>query len=225
VTERDLSDRILGELAGASFAAVLFDMDGTLIDSTPAVERSWTRWAAEQGIDPYRLLGFHGVPAAAIVSTLLDETAVPAALARITEIETSDVDGVIPLPGTLDALVALGDRAAIATSCTRDLAAVRIAAAQLPELAVVVTADDIVHGKPAPDPYLLAAERLGVDPGDCLVVEDAPAGLASAAAAGCRTLAVTTTNPAAKLTADAVVTNLAAVQFSVVDGRVRLSAV
>lgn len=215
-----LADR-LDALAGSTFAAVLFDMDGTLIDSTPAVERSWITWATEQGIDPYRLLGFHGVPAASIVAALVDDpAAAPAALARITEIETADVDGVVPLPGAVAALTELADRAAIATSSTAGLAAVRLAASQLPAPAVVVTADDVTHGKPAPEPYQLAAQRLGVDPGDCLVVEDAPAGITAGRAAGCRTLGVTTTTPADKLPADAVIDDLSQVRFSVVDGRV-----
>lgn len=215
----------LGPLTGLTFAAVIFDMDGTLVDSTPAVVRSWALWAVEQGIDPNRLAGFHGVPAAAVVAALLDAEAVPAALARITELETADVDGVVPLPGTVDALSTLGGCAAIATSCTRDLAAVRIAASGIPAPAVVVTVDDVAHGKPAPDPYLLAAERLGVDPYDCLVVEDAPAGLTSARAAGCRTLAVTTTTPVDKLDADAVVGDLSQVRFEVVGGRVRITQI
>jgi len=214
----------LAGLAGRSFAGVIFDMDGTLVDSTPAVVRSWLAWADEHGIDPVRLQGFHGVPAAAIVAELVPDDRAPAALARITALEIADTAGLVVLPGAAEALADLaGAPTAIATSCTRDLAEARIAASGLTAPDVVVTVDDVRRGKPAPDPFLLAAERLGVDPTDCLVVEDAPQGLRAARAAGTATLAVTTTTPAGELDADAVVADLAAVRFGIVDGRVRLS--
>ncbi|MEK8225961.1 HAD-IA family hydrolase [Oerskovia sp. M15] len=112
---------------------------------------------------------------------------VEAAYARIHELELLDNDGVRLLPGTVDAFASLpATRQAIVTSCTRPLAAARIAAAGLVPPAVVVTADDVTHGKPDPDPFLLGAERLGVDPSRCLVVEDAPVGVASGRAAGAR---------------------------------------
>ena len=143
------------------------------------------------------------------------------------------------LPGALDALAALGPsrdqvaswasgadyRCAIATSCTAPLAAARIAATGLPAPDVVVTASDVTRGKPHPEPFLLAAARLGVAPADCLAVEDAPGGLEAARAAGCSTLAVATTTVPADLIADAVVENLAAVTFAVVDGQVWLRGV
>lgn len=220
----------LGALDGRDFAAVLFDMDGTLIDSIPVVVRSWLRWAQEEEVDPRRLVGFHGVPARGIAERLLPPERVDAAVARIEAIETADTEGITVLPGTVEALAALaGDldtqRCAIATSCTRVLADARIAATGLPVPDVVVTASDVERGKPHPDPFLLAAQRLGVDPADCLVVEDAPGGLEAARAAGCATLAVTTTTAPADLIADAVVDTLADVRFAVVDGRVRLTAV
>lgn len=210
----------LSALTGRVFAAVLFDMDGTLIDSTPAVRRAWERWAAEFGIT---LPGsgewqWHGIPAGQIVPLLLPPERVAEGARRIEQIETADTDGVVVLPGTLDALKAVGDRAAIATSCTRPLALARIAAAGFPPPAVVVTADQTERGKPDPAPYLLAAREMGVDPADCLVVEDAPAGLVAGAAAGAATLALTTTTPPQELAADAVVGTLADVRF-VTDGR------
>lgn len=217
----------LGPLESRPFAAVLFDMDGTLIDSIPAVVRSWLRWAQEEDVDPRRLAGFHGVPARGIAERLLPPERVGAAVARIEAIEIADVEGITVLPGALDALAALGahHRSAIATSCTAPLAAARIAATGLPVPPVVVTASDVTRGKPHPEPFLLAAARLGVDPAECLVVEDAPGGLEAARAAGCSTLAVTTTTAPADLIADAVVENLAAVTFEVVDGRVWLRGV
>ncbi|HEX5428540.1 MAG TPA: HAD-IA family hydrolase [Pedococcus sp.] len=221
--------RALGGLEARDFAAVLFDMDGTLVDSTPNVVRSWVRWAQEEGIDPRRLAGFHGVPSRSIVEHLLPEERVEAAVTRIDELELADTDGITVLPGALEALKALSaltdepDRCAIATSCTVPLARARIGATAIPAPRVVVTADDVARGKPHPDPYLLAAQQLGVDPRDCLVVEDAPGGLESARAAGCATLALTTTTAPADLFADAVVATLADVTFTVVGGRVRLS--
>ena len=205
----------LGPLYGRLFAAVVFDMDGTLIDSTAVVVRSWLRWAQEHEVDPRRLQGFHGVPAAAIVAELLPAPRHESAVRRITELELADTAGIDVLPGAAEALAALApDRCAIATSCTAPLAAARIEASGLRAPRVLVTADDVERGKPHPDPFLLAAERLGVDPADCLVVEDAPGGLASAHAAGCSTLAVTTTTPRDELVADAVVTDLSQVTFS-----------
>jgi sugar-phosphatase len=205
----------LGPLHGRLFAAVVFDMDGTLIDSTAVVVRSWLRWAQEHEVDPRRLQGFHGVPAAAIVAELLPAPRHESAVRRITELELADTAGIDVLPGAAEALAALApDRCAIATSCTAPLAAARIEASGLRAPRVLVTADDVERGKPHPDPFLLAAERLGVDPADCLVVEDAPGGLASAHAAGCSTLAVTTTTPRDELVADAVVTDLSQVTFS-----------
>ena len=220
--------RSLGTVESRTFAAVLFDMDGTLIDSIPVVIRSWLRWAEEEGVDPHDLAGFHGVPARGIIETLLPPERVDSAFERIEAIEVADTDGITILPGTLAALAALtGDveLCAIATSCTRPLADARLAATGLPAPRVVVTASDVAQGKPHPDPFLLAASRLGVDPTDCLVVEDAPGGLEAARAAGCRTLAVTTTTQPADLIADAVVRTLDDVRFTVVDGRVSVTPV
>jgi mannitol-1-/sugar-/sorbitol-6-phosphatase len=216
---------LLAALSGRRFAAVLFDMDGTLIDSTPVVVRSWVTWALERGIDPKRLEGHHGVPAAQIVRGLVPEADVESAIARINALEIADVDDITVLPGAAEAVAALPEgRRAIVTSCTRPLAAARIEAAGLLAPSVVVTADDVPTGKPDPAPYLLGARRLGVDPADCLVVEDAPSGLVSARTAGAATLAVTTTTPADQLDADAVVGTLADVRFAADAGGVRVLA-
>lgn len=215
----------LAPLADRTFDAVLFDMDGTLVDSTPAVVRSWTTWAIEHDLTEEQMAGFHGVPAASIVDQLVPEAGRQAALARIVELELADVDGVVPLPGSVDALAALPpERVAIATSCTRPLALARLRASGIELPGVVVTVDDVRRGKPDPDPFLVAAERLGFDPARCLVVEDAPAGIAAARAAGCSSLAVTTTTPAADLPADAVVDTLADVRFEPAEGGVRVTA-
>jgi sugar-phosphatase len=213
---------------GRTFAAVLFDMDGTLIDSTPAVVRSWLKWAGEFGIDPAHLTGFHGIPAHGIIAQLLPEHRHAEAVSRIDELELADVDDIALLPGAAGALAALAPHhAAIATSCSRRLAEVRLRSAGVVVPDVVVTIDDTERGKPDPDPFLAAARGLGVDPTDCLVVEDAPGGLTAARAAGAATLAVATTSPREALEAnpdaDAVVETLADARFEVRDGRVRVT--
>ncbi len=213
------------DLTATSFAAVIFDMDGTLIDSTPAVLRAWAQWAVEHELPAERLEGFHGVPSAGVVRAVLPPERTAAAIERINELELTDVHDIVVLPGAAEALSGLpAAQIAIATSCTTPLAAARIAACGLQAPAVLVTASDVKHGKPAPDPFLLAAERLGVDPGECLVVEDAPKGLQAAKAAGCATLAVVTTTPRAELDADLVVPDLSAVRWQSRDGRIYLSA-
>lgn len=200
--------------AGRRFAAVLFDLDGTLVDSRSAVTRSWLAWAGEQRLDPRRLVGWHGVPAEQIVRRLVAPEQFEAARARIMAIELDDLDGVVPLPGAVAALAALPEhRRAVVTSCTAPLAAARIGAARLAPPAVVVTADDVRRGKPDPEPFLLGARRLGVDPADCLVVEDAVSGITAATAAGMASLAVLTTTPREQLSADVVVPDLSHVRL------------
>ncbi len=209
----------LGRLSDEVFDAVIFDMDGTLIDSVPAVERSWGIWAAEHGLDVDTIRRFHGVPAAGVVEMLIPKDQQQSAINRINELEVADVEGIVVLPGAAEALAAVkGAKNAIATSCTSDLAKARITATALQVPAVLVTADDVTRGKPDPEPFLTAAERLGVDPKRCLVVEDAPAGVAAARAAGCFTLGVQTTTPAERMPADALVPDLSAVRFEVVEG-------
>ena len=216
----------LGQLADEVFEAVIFDMDGTLIDSTPAVVRAWAAWAREYGLPPIDLRMHHGTPSAAVVRAVMPEHLHKAGMQRITELEIADLHDVVVLPGTVEALTSLASaKNAIATSCTVPLAEARIAAAQLVPPSVLVTADDVVHGKPHPEPFLEAARRLGVDPRRCLVVEDAPRGLEAARTAGCFTLAVLTTTPREALDADAIVNDLSDVRFQVdQDGvRVRLA--
>lgn len=209
---------IVGQLSTHTFAGVIFDMDGTLIDSTPAVVRSWTTWALEYGVSEELLAGYHGVPSAGVVRAVLPREQWVEAMARINELELSDVHDIVTLPGAAESLAAIPPQlAAIATSCTRPLAEARIAASRLQRPSVLVTVDDVERGKPAPDPFLEAARRLGVDPANCLVVEDAPKGLEAARAAGCHTLAVVTTSTRAELDgmADAIVPDLAAVAWQI----------
>jgi sugar-phosphatase len=196
------------------FEAVIFDLDGTLIDSTPAVIRSWATWAGEHGLVPAELLRHHGVPSAGVVRAVLPAERHEAGIARITELELADVADIVVLPGAAEALASLaGAKNAIATSCTVPLAQARIRAAELVPPSVLITVDDTARGKPHPDPFLAAADRLDADPARCLVVEDAPMGLMAARAAGCFTLAVVTTTPREELQADAIVDDLSAVEF------------
>jgi sugar-phosphatase len=149
-----------------------------------------------------------------VVRALLPAARHEAGIARINELELTDVDGIVVLPGAAEALASLaGAKNAIATSCTIPLAQARIRASGLVPPSVLITADDVVRGKPDPDPFLTAAERLGADPSRCLVVEDAPMGLKAAHAAGCFTLAVVTTTPREALHADAIVEDLSSVEF------------
>lgn len=199
---------------GRQFAGVIFDMDGTLVDSTPAIVRSWTTWAMEFGITAEELAGSHGLPSADLVRKVLPESQHDKAIARINELELADVDDIVVLPGAADAMADLaGMPTAIATSASRELAKARIAAAGLLPPTVVITIDDVTRGKPAPDPFLEAARRLRLAPADCLVVEDAPNGVRAAREAGCATLAVLTTSPADQLPADVIVSDLSEIRF------------
>jgi mannitol-1-/sugar-/sorbitol-6-phosphatase len=168
------------------------------------------------------------VPAKQIIDAVLDPPRRGAALARIEAMEVADAarGGILLLPGAVRALAALpAGRAAIVTSCTAPLAAARLTSARLAAPSVVVTASDVPVGKPDPAPYLLGARRLGVDPGRCLVVEDAPAGLAAGRAAGMTTLSVVTTHEPDELDADAIVATLADVRFVVGSDGVRAARV
>ncbi|GAA4671751.1 HAD-IA family hydrolase [Frondihabitans cladoniiphilus] len=212
---------------GTVFEAVLFDMDGTLVASTPAVNRSWARWGREQGLpENFRDTVGHGKPAGEIAAELLPADRVDEGAARIQAIEIEEIHDVTMLPGANEALDAVpGERKAIVTSCSTPLAEARMEAAGVHRPATIVTASDIVHGKPDPEPFLLGATRLGVDPTRVLVVEDAPAGLQSGRAAGMTTLAVVGTHEANELEADLVIDTLELVRFVPVDGGVRVEIV
>jgi len=184
------------------FEAVLFDLDGVLVDSTASVTRSWSRWAVEYGVSAQALQENHGQPAQALVERLLGAEQVAAGLARIEDIEIEDAASVAAIPGAHEAFGGLPEhRRAVVTSGTPPIATARLRTAGFPLPATLVTADDVPRGKPDPAPYLLAAERLGLPPERCLAVEDAPAGIASARAAGCQVLAVTGTAAAEELAA------------------------
>ncbi len=185
-------------------SAVLADLDGTLVDSTAAVLRTWCTWAARHGLDGEAIAAAnHGRPASETIAELVPGADLAAEAACLEDMEVRDIDGVVALPGAA-AVLAL-PQVAIVTSCTERLARARLAAAGLPVPSVLVSVDMVARGKPAPDPYLLGARRLGVDPADCIVIEDAPAGIEAGLAAGMTVLAVTTTHAAPELAAAHVV--------------------
>ncbi len=194
--------------------AVLFDMDGTLIDSTPAVDRAWAEWERRWDVRLGVRASALGRPARDIVAEHVPPADAARAFLDIERLEVADTDGIERLPGATELLDALPpDRWAIATSCSAPLAEARLGAVGI-RPAALVTASDTPWGKPAPDPYLAAAAALGVDPADCLVVEDAVAGVQAGRAAGCAVLGVLGSASAAELGADAVVAALTAVRVA-----------
>jgi mannitol-1-/sugar-/sorbitol-6-phosphatase len=183
-----------------TFAAVISDFDGVLADSSASIRRAWTRWGERHGIDGAAIQAAnHGRPSREVVAEHVAPELVAAESAWVLEAEVADTDDVVAYPGAVEVLAL--PVVAIATSCEAPLARVRLAAAGLEPPEVLVTSDEVVRGKPAPDAYLLAAERLGVDPAACLVLEDAPSGVAAGRAAGMTVWAVATTHAPAELAA------------------------
>ncbi len=176
-------------------SALLFDLDGVLIDSTPAVARVWTRWAVEHGFDPETVVHkAHGRPSRITIRELLPHADVDLENREVERREIEDLDGVVLLPGAGQLVDSLPpDRWTIATSCTRPLAEVRLRAAGLPIPMNMITSSDVKIGKPDPEPFLKAAAKLGFAASDCIVVEDAAAGVRAGKAAGARVIAFLTT--------------------------------
>jgi mannitol-1-/sugar-/sorbitol-6-phosphatase len=177
-----------------TFGALLFDMDGTIISSVAAAERVWAAWAQRHGLDVASFLPkIHGVRGIDVISQLdLPGVDPEAEVQAVLLAEMEDVGGVEPIEGAAAFLASLPpDRWAIVTSSPRKLALRRLEAARLPPPAVLVTGEEIQHGKPAPDCFLLGAKRLGQKIEDCLVFEDAPAGIQAGEAAGASVVVVT----------------------------------
>ncbi|HEU5337200.1 MAG TPA: HAD family hydrolase [Terriglobales bacterium] len=200
-------------------AALLFDMDGVLIDSTPAVARVWGQWARERGFDPAMVVRLaHGRPSLSTVRDLLPNADHEAENREVERREIADLQGVVPLPGAKRLLASLPpDRYAIVTSSTRKLAEVRLRAAGLPIPRFFVTSSDIVRGKPDPEPYLKAAARLQVSPEECIVVEDVPSGIRAGKSAGAHVIAFPTTVASDELCsagADWIVDNCEGIQVA-----------
>ena len=201
-------------------SAALFDMDGTLIQSLGAVDRCWTAWGKRHGLDIPRVMEtIHGRPAEDSIRDLLGdvgEDVIQAEVSWLEKEESIDVEGVTALPGTVELLQKMDEIGlpwAIVTSGSIPVASARVKASGITKPAVFVTADDITHGKPHPEPFLLGAKKLGIDPEKCVVFEDAVSGIAAGKAAGAKTVAVLSHMKKEELTgADMYVASLAEIE-------------
>jgi len=182
---------------------VLFDLDGVLVDSRPCIDRIWRKWAAARQLDAERFIRqAHGRRTSETLRSVAPELDIQAEVAALDAMEAIEIEGLGPTPGAASLLSALPRRYwAVVTSGSRAVASLRLRTSGLPLPDVFVTGEDVRQGKPAPEPYLLAASRLELSPADCLVVEDSPAGVAAARAAGMTVIAVLTTHPGSALRA------------------------
>src|SRR5580704_11037376 len=174
-------------------AAILFDLDGVLVDSTRSVERQWRIWAREHGIDAQKAMAIaHGVRAVEVIRTIAPHLDAEAEVVKLEALEAADHAGVAVMPGAIALVRTIPDgRWGVVTSGRRNLATARLQFAGIPSPPAMVTASDVINGKPHPEPYLKGAELLGVNPAECLVIEDAPAGIRSAHAGGMKVIALT----------------------------------
>ncbi len=203
--------------------AVLFDLDGVLVDSTAVVERTWRAWAEGRGLDARRVLEVaHGRRATEVVRLFASDLDVEAEARELERIEVEDLEGVREIAGARELLSSLlADGWTVVTSGTRALASRRMGHVGLPLPERFVSADDVTRGKPHPEAYLRGAEVLGVRPEACVVVEDAPSGVSSAKSAGMRAIAVATTHREDELgEADAVAASLSEIRAITRPGRV-----
>ena len=206
--------------------AILFDIDGTLVDSTPVVERSWRTWAQEYDVDAEAVMRVcHGRRTEDTVAEFVTPQQLAVAVARLQALELADLDGVTALPGARQLIDVLPrERWAAVTSGERALMTARLAAAQLPIPETMICAEDVAVGKPSPEGYLKAAAALGFDAAQCVVIEDAPAGIAAGLAAGAQVLAVTTTHTAHQVaSADVIVADLSCLRVRSTDDGVELT--
>ncbi|KAB0495665.1 HAD-IA family hydrolase [Pseudomonas vancouverensis] len=210
-----------------TYRAFLFDMDGTVLTSIAAAERVWTTWAVRHGVDVERFLPtIHGARAIDTITRLgLPGVDAEAEAKWVAEAEIEDVDGVAEVAGATGFLKSLpAHQWAIVTSAPRELALRRMAAAGITEPGVMVTAEDVTAGKPDPAGYRLAARRLGVEIGDCLVFEDANVGIQAAEAAGADIVVITSTHEQPIQTRHATLANYEAVEVRVENDGLRLHA-
>jgi len=198
-------------------SAILFDLDGVLLDSTRVVAQQYIRWAQESGLDPNEVLrAAHGVRTVEVIRRVAPHLDAEAETKKIEEREAA-ADGIVVMPGAVDLVNSIPrSRWCVVTSGTRFLATTRMRKFGVPVPDILVTADDVRCGKPDPEPYLKGAELLGVKPAECVVLEDAPAGIQAAHAAGMKVISLPTTYPASELQeADVVVSGLAKITVSV----------
>ena len=198
-------------------SAILFDLDGVLVDSTRSVERHWRAWALQKGVDAEEIMAIaHGVRAIEVIQRVAPHLDAAAEVREIEAREVTDRDGVVVMPGAAALVASIPEgQWGVVTSGTRLLASGRLRLMGLPVPKILVTADDVANGKPHPEPYLKGAELLDVKPADCLVIEDAPAGIQSARAGGMKVVGITSTYPADALGhADAVIGKLGAIHVA-----------
>ena len=206
-------------------SAILFDLDGVLVDSTPAIIQVWTAWAHAKGVDPDNILSvMHGRRSVEVLQIVAPHVDAPAEVRKIEEEITGYKNGTIAIPGAADLLRSLpADRWCVVTSGLRAYAPARLRAANLPLPKILVTADDVAKGKPDPEPYLRAAELMNVKPEECVVVEDAPAGILAAHAGGMKVIGLASTYPEGELgDADVVVSTLAAIKVRSSNGQMEI---
>jgi sugar-phosphatase len=195
-------------------AAILFDLDGVLVDSTGSVDRQWRAWAREQGIDEETVIAIaHGVRSIEVIRAVAPHLDAIAEARKLESREAAD-PGISVMPGAIDLVRTIPENQwCVVTSGTRQLASARLERAGIPRPKFLVAADDVANGKPHPEPYLKGAELLGVNPAECLVIEDAPAGIRSAHAGGMKVIGLTSTYSAASLgEADFVIPKLSHLQ-------------
>jgi len=200
-----------------SCSAILFDLDGVLVDSTRAVDREWREWAARKGVDGDAVMAIaHGVRTIEVIRRVAPHLDAETEAAAIENHEAHDQRGVVVMPGAPELVKSIPDgRWGVVTSGSRLLAQSRLRHCGLPVPDVLVTSDDVTNGKPDPEPYLKGAEQLGFAPTECLVIEDAPAGIESARVGGMKVVGLASTYRTAVLAgADAVVEKLAGIRIT-----------
>ena len=200
-----------------SCAAILFDLDGVLVDSTRAVDREWREWAARKGVDGDAIMAIaHGVRTIEVIRRVAPHLDAQVEADAIENHEAGDQRGVTVMPGAVDLVKSIPDgRWGVVTSGSRLLATNRLRYCGLPVPQVLVTSDDVTNGKPHPEPYLKGAAGLGFKPADCLVIEDAPAGIESGRAGGMKVVGITSTYKVDALTqADIVIGKLGQIQVA-----------
>lgn len=199
--------------------AILFDLDGVLVDSTAVVERHWRMWATRHAMDSELILASaHGrrtIDTLRAVASHLDLDLVQEA-ELLAESESNDTEELVVIPGAAELIRSLPEHSwAVVTSGSHKTASTRLRAAGLPVPRAFVTAEQVSQGKPDPEGYLKAATLLGLEPQDCVVIEDAPAGIQAAHAAGSSVIGVTTTFPQERLeSANAIVPTLASIHVT-----------
>lgn len=197
-------------------SAILFDLDGVLLDSTRVVAAQYTRWALEQGLDPAEVMkAAHGVRTVEVIRRVAPHLDAIAETKKIEDREAA-ADGIVQIPGAVALLNSIPrGRWCVVTSGTRFLAVNRMRKFGIPVPDILVTADDVSHGKPDPEPYRKGAELLQANPAECVVFEDAPAGIRSARAAGMKVISLPSTYPASELNeADVIVSGLTCIKIS-----------